>query len=262
MVPLIQETGETLGEISVNIEHEQEVMMAEREYEKVTESFDKLAVPLSLAVSEHAQPQELPRIAERLLNIFLTCGNAEDWLKALAQKEIKASHDRSGSGASQAEPSTQSSGDSRLSSPPTEVGLLFRGNTLLSKALDLYMKRIGQRYLEDTLKKKMREIAIYEPDCEVDPAKLSANSNLDKNWRRLLDLTEEVWQLIFKSAERCPMQLRVIFQHINSLARRRYRKSAPTARYTSVSGFLFLRFFCPATLNPHLFGLVEGQSIV
>ena len=120
------------------------------------------------------------------------------------------------------------------------------------------MKRVGQSYLESTLRKKMREIAIYEPECEVDPSKLTVGSSLEKNWRRLIDVTTETWQLIYHSAEQCPMELRAIFRHIRDCARKRYGTSAPLARFTSVSGFLFLRFFCAATLNPHLFGLIEG----
>lgn len=121
------------------------------------------------------------------------------------------------------------------------------------------MKRVGQNYLETTLRKKMREIAIYEPECEVDPSKLTVGSNLDKNWRRLIDVTTETWQLIHQSAEQCPMELRVIFRRIRDYACQRYGKSAPMVKYTSVSGFLFLRFFAAATLNPHLFGLIEGD---
>jgi len=32
-------------------------------------------------------------------------------------------------------------------------------------------------------------------------------------------------------------------------------------QYTAVSGFIFLRFFCPAILNPMLFGLVDGKEL-
>lgn len=123
------------------------------------------------------------------------------------------------------------------------------------------MERLGQTYLETTLRKKMREIAIYEPECEVDPSKLAAGSKLDKNWRLLIDVTKEVWQLIHQSAERCPMELRIIFRRIQDYVCQRYGKSAPMAKYTSVSGFLFLRFFVAATFNPHLFGLIEGRIL-
>ena len=35
-----------------------------------------------------------------------------------------------------------------------EANLLFRGNTLLTKSLDLHMKRVGKEYLEETLSEK------------------------------------------------------------------------------------------------------------
>ena len=90
LIPLYNDTADEVGEISLDINHQQEVVMMENEYEKAIESFDKLAVPISLAISEQAQPPELPKVAERLLNIFLTCGNVQEWLVSLAEKEISA----------------------------------------------------------------------------------------------------------------------------------------------------------------------------
>ncbi len=52
----------------------------------------------------------------------------------------------------------------------------------------------------------------------------------------------------------------MIFRHIRSCADDRYGDFLRTVTYSSVSGFLFLRFFCPAVLNPKLFGLLKGES--
>lgn len=54
--------------------------------------------------------------------------------------------------------------------------------------------------------------------------------------------------------------MRLLFRHIRSCAEDRYGDWIRTVSYSSVSGFLFLRFFCPAILNPKLFGLMKGIS--
>jgi hypothetical protein len=124
------------------------------------------------------------------------------------------------------------------------------------------MKRLGKEYLEETLCEKLQEIQESDLDCEVDPARVQTTEELDKNWQNLFKLIEGVWDSISQSASRCPMELRKIFRHIRACADDKYGDFLRTIIYSSVSGFLFLRFFCPAVLNPKLFGLLRGKPIV
>lgn len=86
-LPLLHQ-GESVGELTFEVEHQEEVIMMEPEYEHILEFFEKMPVALSLAYSEQIRPAELPKLAERLLNVFLVSGNATDWLMALAEREI------------------------------------------------------------------------------------------------------------------------------------------------------------------------------
>lgn len=140
-----------------------------------------------------------------------------------------------------------------------EANLLFRGNSLLTKVLDLHMRRLGKEYLEETIGERLREIDESDPECEVDPARVPRSEDLDRNWRNLHNLTTGVWKSIAMSSSRCPSELRRIFRHVRACAEDRYGDFLRSVTYSSVSGFLFLRFFCPAILNPKLFGLLKGR---
>jgi hypothetical protein len=124
------------------------------------------------------------------------------------------------------------------------------------------MRRVGKEYLEDSLGAKIREINEKEPDCEVDPSRVLSPQQLDANWKRLLAITQEVWKSIVAAKPRCPVELRVVFRHIRACAEDRYGDFLRSVCYSSVSGFLFLRFFCPAVLNPKLFGLLNGMYFI
>ncbi|KAI9870427.1 MAG: hypothetical protein M1823_008746, partial [Watsoniomyces obsoletus] len=52
-----------------------------------------------------------------------------------------------------------------------EANLLFRGNSLITRALDAHMRRLGRDYLEATLGVRLRKICERDFDCEVDPGK-------------------------------------------------------------------------------------------
>lgn len=141
-----------------------------------------------------------------------------------------------------------------------DANILFRGNSLLTKALDAHMKRLGREYLDETLGLHLKKIAEEDIYCEVDPLRIERQEDLGKNWKSLLSITRAIWQAIYQSPQRCPMELRRILKHIRACVEERYGDVLRTVCYSSVSGFLFLRFFCPAVLNPKLFGLLKGMS--
>jgi hypothetical protein len=110
-----------------------------------------------------------------------------------------------------------------------------------------------------TSTEKILEINSLNPDCEVDPSRISHGEDVNKNWSMLISLTTDIWESIAGSANRCPPEIRQILKYIRAVAEDRYGDFLRTVAYTSVSGFLFLRFFCPALLNPKLFGILRDH---
>ncbi len=208
---------------------------------------------------------ELKSISEIFLDIFQVCGDASEWIMTLVEDEIDGIHQEASVHRLRYN-SYESAEDRELvvrdlgRSATLEANLLFRGNTLLTKALDAHMRRLGKEYLEETIGERLRDIDESDPDCEVDPSKVRTLQDLNRNWGNLTTLTMNLWATISSSAARCPTELRQLFRHIKSCAETRYGDFLRTVAYSSVSGFLFLRFFCPAILNPKLFGLLKGKS--
>jgi hypothetical protein len=274
--PLINMYGNSVGEVLVRVSSEECAILMARDYYPLSELLHRFSNGLTLQIAQMI-PVELKKLSEYLLNIFQVSGAAGEWVCALVEEEIDGTLKDSPAsrlrfskrlGSSESNESSlgmfNSVSDRELfvrdmgTNAKLEANLLFRGNTLLTKSLDLHMKRLGKEYLEETLCEKLREINEKDPDCEVDPNKVTSQHELDRNWRRLINCTEEVWRVIYNSVSRCPQELRLIFRHIRACAEDRYGDFLRTVKYSSVSGFLFLRFFVPAVLNPKLFGLLKG----
>jgi hypothetical protein len=278
--PLVNQFGQQVGEVLVHVMAEESVILMAKDYIQMSELLHRFSNGLTLRIAQKI-PGEMKHLTECLLNIFQVSSSAADWIKSLVEEEID--------GTLKDQPltrlrfnkrrmSSNENGEIRSHSPQfdrelflrdmnksatLEANLLFRGNTLLTKTLDLHMKRLGKDYLEEILGERLRDIAERDPDCEVDPNKLTNPNDLDRNWRRLIKVTSDCFNLIAKSAEKCPPELRYIFRHIKACAEDRYGDYIRSVKYSSVSGFLFLRFFVPAILNPQLpaFGLLKGNEL-
>ena len=263
--PIQDSKQEHTGDLFLKVRVDEVAVLLSRDYEEVSDMLHRFNTGLTERISQ-AMPTNLKRLSEILMNIFQVSGRSGEWLISLVEeeidgvtKEIPVNRIRwsrrvssNEAAVSERELSVRDMGKSLQG----EANLLFRGNSLLTQALDFHMRRLGSEYLEEVLCEKILEINSLNTDCEVDPSRISLGEDLTKNWDRLMSFTTDIWESIAESVNGCPTEMRQIFKYIRAVAEDRYGDFLRTVTYTSVSGFLFLRFFCPALLNPKLFGLL------
>ncbi|KAL3424227.1 Inhibitory regulator protein BUD2/CLA2 [Phlyctema vagabunda] len=268
--PIIDESQEQIGEMYLKIRHNELVVLLAKDYQPISELLHRFSTGLTIQIG-HVVGQDLRKLSEILMNIFQVSGHSAEWLMALAEDEIdgvgketpvarlrwskRIGSNESFGNVGDREATVREMGKS-LSG---EANLLFRGNSLLTQALDFHMRRLGKEYLADVLGPKIIEITTISVDCEVDPSRLAKEEDATKNWTQLVSLTTGIWDRIFASVTRCPPEIRALMKYIRAVAEDRYGDFLRTVQYTSVTGFLFLRFFCPAILNPKLFGLLRDH---
>ncbi|KAK0400755.1 hypothetical protein QR680_015437 [Steinernema hermaphroditum] len=134
--------------------------------------------------------------------------------------------------------------------------LMFRGNSLATKAMEAYMKLVGDEYLQNTLSAFVRMVLQSDEPCEVDPTKLGSSSNatLERNRHHLTALVEGAWRRIHASKSSFPPELGEVFERLRN---RLVQSGRPELADNLISSSIFLRFLCAAIMNPSLFNLVD-----
>lgn len=270
--PILNHDKETIGDVLLRVRTEEVTVMMLDEYQplrRLLHHSHELAPQMARMV-----PRKLHRLSELLVNIFQVSGHLNDWLMILAESEIEAAYQKTATSRSRSisragsDGSFDSAGERELvnhelgKAMSNEVSLLFRGNTLLTRSVDYYMRLVGKEYLEDTLREVLVTINESGDDCEVDPTRVQTPEHVARNWSSLVKHFRGVWTAIRESGSRCPREMRLLLRHIRAHCDDRFGSYHHTVRYSSVSGFLFLRFFCPAVLNPKLFGLLRGGILI
>jgi len=134
-----------------------------------------------------------------------------------------------------------------------QAGTLFRSNSMVSKMFKFYSRLIGLPYLYTTIGPELDELISEELGLEVDPEKMEDGADLDEMRWTLMAQSQKILKTILNNVENCPSQFRHIFAHIKRCVSEKY----PENVNTTIGGFIFLRFFCPAVSSPEAYGIVE-----
>lgn len=84
------------------------------------------------------------------------------------------------------------------------AAIIFRGNTLGTKVIDMHMKMVGMDYLHDALVDVIRALVAEKDSLEIDPTRIGKGEDLKKNQKRLHHYCDMCFKLIQASVDDCP----------------------------------------------------------
>lgn len=186
---------------------------------------------LANAITSITKSTEQDKIANALVYVFESAEGCIPLLKSFITNEVKAA-----------------------SSSTT----LFRSNSMASKMLKFYSKLTGLQYLYDTISDivflLIEKTKTGDINPEVDAVLLEEGEDdltLKVNKYQLLLTAQQMLTSILRSIKSVPIEFRVLCHHLKHEVTPKF----PESKYTSVGGFIFLRFFNPAINLPESYGL-------
>ena len=122
-----------------------------RDYDLLTNYLNDEYKALCQILEPHISVKVKEELALSLMSVFNIQDVAEDVLAEIVVYEISSNENES---------------------------LTFRGNTIATKAMETYVKMVGEKYLEDTLCSTLSDLLASDLDLEVDLVKVPNNEVL------------------------------------------------------------------------------------
>lgn len=246
--------------------------------------FEKLLLNLSIEdLIEFVQPlikdntNLLVEMSTMLFDIYQTLNKEHDFFTSLMKWELESIDSMTRNNRisnSNINPNRKPNSKSN-----NTINTIFRGNSILSKTLEKYAYRVGQEYLEKVLGGFINQISTERLDCEIDPRLVVIENNTentgiietdsfeikkkkiaDRNIKNLENYISILWNKIYISSNDLPQEIKQEWGKLRSLVEMSVEPNDTETPLNALTSFVFLRFICPAILNPKLFYLIENHQ--
>eukprot|EP00041_Stephanoeca_diplocostata_P039547 m.1635172 g.1635172 ORF g.1635172 m.1635172 type:complete len:926 (+) comp25420_c1_seq1:276-3053(+) len=215
------------GSMRLKAVYSSDVLLPLKKYAKLNSQLSDPALSYALVLAD-ALKGRVPELARNLVRIWVAGGIFRSLVHVLVSKDV---------------------------AQEASCGTLFRGNSLGTKCIDQYMKETGLPFLHQAIGEPIRQLFEEKRSCELDPTRKGGKT---ENMTVLLTHVDSVLRGIDRAVTQCPAGLRAVLASVRELASQRWPDNS-VVQYTSVSAFIFLRFFCPAVLNPKLFNMMPDH---
>ncbi|KAK0208207.1 GTPase activating protein [Desarmillaria ectypa] len=225
-----------VGDIQLKIRVDEEIILPCSAYSSLLNTFNSRN--FLDWMNDFEKKLNVKTLAGQLLSIAVAKNNVVEQIREIAYREVDGT--------------------------PSSHQTLFRGNTTLTKVMELCMTWYGKAFLEASIGSVLRKLCQEKVAIEVDPVRSGKSAkDIERNVDLLIAWCRKFWDQIYSVRGECPYEMRRLFETIKKLVERRYQESEVMADnrdlpWQSVSAFCFLRFIVPAILHPHLFGLCPG----
>jgi hypothetical protein len=192
-------------------------------------------------VATHATA-ETNHLASALVQLFVDCGEkpAFHLLNAAVQLEVSLSSD---------------------------VTTIFRSSTMPSKLINAFTKQTGGEFLKQTLGPVLTKF-VADQQSGGEPLEMAFNDTsmvVNKHGelvpgpkgQLLRKVVFHFLSAVLESADASPSGIKYLCFVIKHEVRKRFPEEAQRNPLAAVSGFLFLRYFCPAIAAPSQYGILD-----
>jgi len=183
-------------------------------------------------MNSHVRPNEQDKLGRAWVDIFLANGEFMNLLKATVSREVDIT---------------------------TEIGTLFRSNSMASRMMSSYSRAIGMSYIQSLLKPKIDAIIASKENLEIDSMKIAGDQveaqreqvvvspqMIDSNVTKLTEHAIDFIQTIMAGKAKAPLEYYQICHMLKDLVAAKF----PSQWKIAIGGYLFLRLMCPCIFLP------------